>query len=454
MIDYGFKVVIPDTIGLAKAGFGKVAHVPVIFDSNPGYARLPSRFLIDRAIGMWDPKWRGARPNPQPPSRISMRNFAYWLCNALEWAEVRGIDLISADYTLVLISRYQEEMLKGIWSSRGKPLAAETVNARVQIVLEYQLWASDKGHREPFLIPTVTRSYRIGRYDQSYSHETKKVESRKGKIKVNKRLLVFPRDEEIKIWRQRILEVADVGLTHVLMVDHILNTAIRREELASWRVDTLPLDPKHWKIINPSQPDEVQQVVIEIQFGTKGREYYIDEYGDKVGPKGIILMPISFARRIHSYRNNERLLALKKATKGVQNLAKVKFLLDQSVHLYLNPKTGRRYTGAQIYEFWTKVKGPEHWSPHLGRDWWACQYLLQKIQEHLSLIKQIRDAKNLNIDHPMIRSLKDTIQTVIHLEIRPQLRHVSSVTTEIYLQWLFNQLRLPLNLSIKWQDDF
>jgi hypothetical protein len=450
---YGFKVVLPDPHLLARAGFEKVAHVPVIFDSTPGYARLPSQFLIDRALGVWDPKWQGARPNPQPPSRVSMKNFAHWLCNSLEWAEVRGINLMTADYTTVLIGRYQEEMLKGVWSSRGEPLSAETVNARVQTALEFQIWCADKKHREPFLIPTVTRTYVAGSHKNSKSHEAKTVESRKGKVKVNKRTLSFPTDEEIKAWRQRIYDRPVVGATEGLMVDHILNTAIRREELACWRVDTLPLDPRDWKIINPSQPEEVQQVIVEIQFGTKGREFYIDEYGDKVGPQGTIHAPLWHAKRIHKYRQKDRLLALKQATKGVRDSAKVKRILDQSVHLYINPKTGRRYSGAQIYEFWTKVEGPSHWSPHLGRDWWACQYLWQRMQEHVALIKQVQGLANPDADHPLVRALRDTIQTVIQLEIQPQLRHVSSQTTEIYLQWLFNQLRVPLDLTRKWQEE-
>lgn len=451
-MDYGFKVVIPDAQELTKAGFGKVAHIPVVFDSHPGYARSPNQFLIDRALGVWDPRWRGARPNPQPPSRVSMRNFAHWLCNALEWSEVRGIDLMTADYTTVLIARYQEEMLKGIWSSRGEPLAAETVNARVQTALEFQLWAADKGHREPFFIPTVTRSYKAGSHKNSKSHEAKTVEARKGKVKVNKRLLAFPSDEEIKVWRERIYSEPGAGATQGLMVDHILNTAIRREELACWRVDTLPLNPKQWRVINPSQPEEVQQITVEIQYGAKGREFYIDEFSDKVGPKGTIHMPLWLAKRIHDYRNKERLLALKQATKGVRDLAKVRRIHEQSVHLYLNAKTGTRYTGAQIYEFWTKVEGPEHWSPHLGRDWWACQYLWQKMQEHVALIKQLQGIANPDADHPLVRALRDTMQTVVQLEIQPQLRHVSTQTTEIYLQWLFNQLRVPLNLTRKWQD--
>lgn len=453
MLRYGFKVVIPDPKKLTSAGFDKVAHVPLIFDSQPGYARLPNRFLIDRALGVWDPRWRAASPNPQLPSRISMKNFAYWLANGLEWAEVRGIDLMTADYTTVLIARYQEEMLKGIWSASGEPLAAETVNARVKIALEFQMWAADKGHRAPFSIPTATQSYTAGSHKNSKSHKTNVVEVRRGKVKVNKRLLAFPADEEIKEWRDRIYGDPGVGATHGLMVDHVLCTAIRREELACWRVDTLPLDPSDWKIINPSQPEEMQQIAVEVQLGAKGREFYIDEFGDKVGPQGTIHVPLSLAKRIHAYRNKERLLALKHVTKGVRDLAKARQLLSQSVHLYLNPKTGKRFTGAQIYEIWTKVEGPTHWSPHLGRDWWACQYLWQKMQEHIALIKQLQSVPNLDISHPLLHALRDTVQTVIQLEIQPQLRHVSSHTTEIYLQWLFNQLRVPLNLTRRWQEE-
>lgn len=453
MPDYGFKLVMPDPGELARAGFGKVARVPAIFDSEPGYARLPSRFLIDRALGVWDPSMRGARPNPRPPSRISIKNFGYWLCNALEWAQVRSIDLMTCDYTTVLIGRYQQEMLKGIWSLHGEPLAAQTVNARVDVALEFQMWCSDKGYREPFLIPTVTRSYTAGSHTNSKSHEAKTVEARKGKVKANKHNLVFPTDDEIRLWRKRVYDQPVVGTTHGLMVDHILETGIRREELACWRRDTLPLDPQDWKIVNPKQPEELQQVSLTIEKGTKGREFYIDEYGDKIGPQGNILLPLSLCHRIDDYRNKERLLALKNVTRGVRDRAKARQLADQSVHLYLHPTTGKRYIGDQIYQLWTKVERPEHWSPHLGRDWWACQYLWKKMREHSALLKQLNGLTNPDADHPLLRALKDTVLNVIRMEIQPQLRHASSATTEIYLQWLFNQLRVPLNLTRLWHEE-
>lgn len=450
MPDYGFKVFFADPKTLKEAGFAAVANLPFIIDSEPGYARLPNQFLIDRGLGYWDPMGRGQKRNPLPPSRISMRNYARWLANALEWAETRAVDLMMADYGSVLIGRYQEEMLKGIWSADNRPLAPETVNARVQIALEYQMWASDKGLRKPFVIPTVTTTYIAGSHNNSRLHEAKSVQSRKGKVKVNKRTLSFPSKGEIEAWRKRVHERPVFGETEGLIVDVILNTAIRREEAACWRVDTLPLDPKEWKIVNPDQPKEFQSVLVTLKYGTKGKEYGIDEHGDKIGPEGIIHVPLWIARRIHEYRNNERLLALKPLLKKIRTAEAQRRILQQAVHLFIHPETGNRYTGDQIYTFWTRVEGPEHWSPHMGRDWWACRYLEERMRQHTDLIQQVLKTPNVSREHPMVLALRDTTQTVIQLEIRPQLRHVSTRTTEIYLQWLFSQMLVPLTMTRQW----
>lgn len=450
--DYGYKVVYADPPFLQGAGYGKVAYVPFIFDGEPGYARLPNQFLIDRALGLWDPKFRGSKRNPQPPTRQSMKNFAFWLANALDWASKRGIDLMTADYVSVLIGRYQEEMLKGIWSLHKDPLGPQTVNSRVQLALEYQTWAADKGLREQFLIPTVTHAYVAGSHSNSKSHEMKYVESRKGKVKVNKGTLAFPSDEQIKEWRQRVYDKPIVGKTEGLIVDLILNTAIRREEASCWRADTLPLDPGTWKIVNPAQPEEFQSVIVTVKYGTKGKAYSYDEYGDKLGPEGNIQVPLWLARRIHEYRTKDRPLALKPALLQGKTVDAQRRIMNQKVHLFIDPQTGNRYKGEKILDFWRSVERPDHWSPHLGRDWWACTYLWDRMKQHTELIKHVLKIPNLSVEDPMLLALKDTAQTVIQLEIRPQLRHVSTKTTEIYLQWLFNQLRVPLNMTRRWAE--
>lgn len=449
---YGYKVVLPDPSFLSEAGFAPVANLPFIFDSEPGYARLPNQFLIDRGLGYWDPKERGRMRSPLPPSRISMRNYAQRLANALEWAETRCVDLLTADYNSVLIGRYQEEMLKGIWSEKNRPLAPETINGRVQIALEYQMWAADKGLREPFAIPMVTTTYVPSSHDNSKSHDIKYVQSRKGKVKVNKRYLVFPSLEQIEAWRKRVHERPVLGTTEGLIADLILNTAIRREEAACWRLDTLPLDPKEWNIINSDEPEEFQSVLVTLKYGTKGKEYGVDEHGDKIGPAGTIHVPLWMARRIHKYRNNERLLSLKPLLKKGRTTEEQRRILQKAVHLFIHPMTGLRYTGDQIYGFWTSVEGPEYWSPHKGRDWWACRYLEERMRQHTDLIRLVLDTPNGSSEHPMLVALRDTAQTVIQLEIRPQLRHASSRTTEGYLEWLFAKMRVPLAMTRQWVD--
>jgi integrase len=443
MPQYGYKVIYLEPKALAEAGFAHLSDHPFIFDSEPGYARLPNRFLIDRALGHWDPKFRRTNRNPRFPSRVSMRNFAAWLCNALEWAEVRGVDLVTVDYS-ILINRYQREMLEGKWSVDKRKLKPQTVNARVQIALEYQLWAADNKLREPFIVPTVTKTYKAGSYKSSRSHLGKSVESRVGKVKVNKRTLSMPTPEQIDDWLVRVKEQPVVGPTEGLIAELILYTAIRREEAACWRVDTIPLDPKDWAIINPQAPEEDQKIKVNIQYGCKGRELGRD-HGDKIGPDGDIDMPLWLARRIDRYRDKERFLALKNKLKTVKSLPAQKRLKEETVHLFLHPLTGDRYTADQIYGFWSRrVKGPPHWSPHLGRDWWACSLLEQRMEAHKDLLTAVLKNPKLDTEHPLLLALRDTVMTVIQLEIQPQLRHASSDTTEIYLQWYINKHCPPL----------
>lgn len=382
-----------------------------------------------------------------------MKNYARSLCNALEWAEARGVDLMTCDYAAVLIGRYQEEMIKGIWSAGNRKLSGSTVNARVQVALEFGMWARDNGLRESFLVPTRTRKVVVGSHKNSRSHEAKEVESRLGKVKVNKRLLSFPTLPEIKAWRQRVKEYPNTGETDVLIVDLILNTAIRREEAACWRVDTLPLDPKDWTIINPDQPQEYQNVVVTLRYGTKGRQFGVDEHGDKIGPEGEIHVPLWLAQCLHKYRENHRVAALMKKIKTGKTVAEQKRLKQQAVHLFLDPQTGERYTGEKIYTLWSRrVEGPPHWSPHLGRDWWSCTHLEERMAQHVELIKKVLATPNITPEHPLVLQLRDTAQTVIQMEIQPQLRHADSQTSENYLQWLFAKLRVPLSMTRQWVE--
>lgn len=444
---FGYQVIFGDQEFLTKAGFGKVAHLPFIYDSRLRYHRLANRFLIDRGLGLWDPARRGRDQSVLSPSAATMKTFADRLANFLEWCEVRAIDPLFAEYKRDLIGRYQTEMSKGIWAKDGAGLAARTINARVGIACELLNWAADKGLRAPFDIATTTKILKGSNPRSSVGHLTREVEARKGKMRESKRRLGFPEERDIDAWLKRIY--VERGQTAGLMCETILETAVRREEMACWRVDTLPLDPAQWEIPNPDAAAEHQAVFVDIVFGAKGHEYGRDQH-DKIGPAGTIRVPRLLAHKLHEYRSKVRPKSLLLAIRQGKTRAEQERIRADCVHLFLNPATGLRYSGQAIYDIWRSVERPRGWSPHLARDFWACSVLWQRMEQQRQLL---RHALKSGVDETALQALQSNALSVIQLEIQPQLRHASHGTTMIYLQWLTDRLGMNLNLHQRWADE-
>lgn len=445
---YSYKVVYPTSQYLIDVGYGKVAHLPCIFDARPGYHRAASRYLIDRGLGLWDPSHRGKIERLLPPASISIKNYADWLANFLEWCDVRTLDPMKADYSSDLIGRYQKEMLKGIWSRDNRRLAESTINSRVNTAIEYLNWATDKGMRAPLVVPTTIRTFLRGSATSSVSHLPVQIEARKGKLREHKRRLGFPEEKVIASWLNEIYKKEFVGPTEGLICETILETALRETEVASLRVDTLPRHRADWKIANPNAAVENQAVLVEVRYGTKGHDYGID-HGDKIGPVGTIRIAMPLALKLHQYRETVRPKALLMAIRQGRTAAEQRKIRDDAVHLFINPRSGRRYTGSNIYDIWRSVERPKGWSPHLGRDFWACSILWRRIEEQRKLLDI---ALNTNVDESVLAALQTNALAIIQLEIQPQLRHVSKETTLIYLQWLSDRLGVNLNLHQNWVE--
>lgn len=436
----GFTVFYSDSEKTATAGFGKVAGLPCIFDSRPGYHRLASRYLIDRGLGKWDPVSHG-RTERQAPSDQTMRNYAHWLANFLEWADIRGVELETCQYADHVHGRYQSEMLSGIWSRDGEPLSAQTINLRVQQACDFLSWLADKGLRNPFDIPVEVVNIRTGGAQSSVSHKTMQVVARKGKVRKNKRRLRMPTDQQLALWLDRIYK--ERGQTRGLMCETVLVTAMRREEVACLRVDTLPENPGDWHISSIDAPRSEQRVLVDIKFGAKGPNYGAD-HGDKVGPERSIWMPLEFAERLHTYRNTLRPRALKRYVDAAKGIREKRERIAQSVHLFLDDESGERLTAKALYRCWTSVELPmSGWSPHLGRDWWACSVLWRELKRHEHL-----RAMGPNISAALLES---TALSIIRLQIQPQLGHAHDSTTMIYLQWVADML--GVNIAIRYEQD-
>jgi integrase len=439
----GYKVYYSDPDVTTAAGFGKVAHIPCIFDARPGYHRLGSQFLIDRGLGYWNPLTRGKEVTAFPPGDITIKNYADWLVNFLEWAEIRQVDLHTCDYVEHVRGRYQKEMVEGIWSRDAVGLKPRTVNLRVQQACDFLTWMADKGHRPSFDVATELVPVKSRDATSSVGHRPREVEVRKGKVRQDKRRLRMPTDVEVRSWLDRVY--AKRGRTMGLMCETILLTAMRREEVACWRTDTLPEKKEDWHLNHPLSPQEEQKVLVSITFGTKGTTYGRD-HGDKIGPERSIWIPLNLAERLHEYRMKFRNAALKKWVKAGATPAERKSRIDETVHLFLDERTGERITGKDLYHSWVGVGLPfKGWSPHLGRDWWACSVLWSEMKKHEHLLSLgVGTATAL---------LESTAMSIIRLQIQPQLGHADHDTTLIYLQWVMDMLTVSVSISSEAEHD-
>jgi integrase len=440
-ISYPYRVIYPTPEFLEKKGFGRVAHLPFILDARPGYHRIANQFLIDLGLGEWNTATRGTeQASTMPPTRTTMHNYAHWLVNYLEYCHVRGKDPLKAEYKVDLVQGYQGEMTSGSWSRDNTGLAAKTVNSRVDVACMFLQWAVDKGLREPFHIPKVRKTFFVDNPHSSGARTTKTVEARRGKVREAKRRLGFPDEKVISAWLSRVREKCPV---EGLIAELILDTAVRRAEAAAWRVDTLPLNPDEWNIVNQNRPIEHQAVQVVLRYETKGHDFGKD-HGDKIGPEGDILVPMPFALKLHEYRQKIRPKALTIALRKAENVREAEAIRQNAVHLFLNPATGVRYVGQQIYDFWTSenTRCPRGWSPHLARDFWACSVLWKHIEAQQTLVDQAIKNK---ADPSVLKILALNIEGFIQLTIQRQLRHVSRETTMIYLQWVSDRLGVNMN---------
>lgn len=431
-----FKVCYSDTVVTTKAGFGLVAHLPFLMDSRPGYHRWGSRYLIDRGLGYWNPATRGRGPRARRPTKVSIRNYANWLANFLEWADARRLPVERCDYARHLQDGYQQDMLEGRWSADGRPLEPATVNARVQQACDFLTWLADKGERAPFEIPSETVAIRVGSARSSVGHRAMEVTRRIGKVRQNKRSLRMPAREAVQTWLHSV-EVTH-GFTLGLVCETILLTALRLEEAAALRIDTLPEEQSEWHITNPDAPEDKQDVLVKIQFGAKGADYG-EDHGDKTGPQRTIRVPLALARRWHAYREKYRNAALKLRVDSAATANEKRQRIADAAHLFLHEGTGKRLTADNIYRAWKDATLPfKAWSPHLGRDWWACSTLLQEM-EKLEHLKTLGPAVAAQL-------IEATAISIIRLRIQPQLGHASENTTLIYLQWVADYFGVPLSI--------
>ena len=126
-----------------------------------------------------------------------------------------------------------------------------------------------------------------------------------------------------------------------------------------------------------------------------------------------------------------------------RTVAEQRRLAAEAVHLFRDAATGDRVNARMLYRAWTGVALPfKGWSPHRGRDWWACSMLMKELRRHEHLLKS-----GLELPHALLESAS---LDIIRLVIQPQLRHTSLQSCMVYLHWVADTL--GFNVSIRYQE--
>lgn len=442
-----FSVRLSPPGGAFAAKYPALAHLPFVLDSRPGFHRLLNRYLVERGLGLWTPTASRYKDSTEPrlPTEQSMRNYADWLANFVEWADVRRVDIKTCSYSVHVAGRYQREMLQGTWSRDGKTKSPTTINLRVQQACDFLGWMVARRLRAAFTVPYETVYINVGSATSSHGNHRKQVHVRVGKARESKSILTMPTDDQVRQWLDAV-RLAD--WTIALMSETILLTAMRREEVVCLRKDLLPEKESDWRVVNPLSPPAQQQLALTIQLGTKGPTLGRDSHGDKIGPARSILVPVSLAKRWQEYLRTTRNGAFAKRLDGVRGAKARRERSEGAVHLFLRPQDGERYTGKQLYDGWTQCEGPfAGWSPHKGRHWWACSTLWREMK---------KQAGRIRVDNESDAAfLESTALSIIRLQISPQLGHLDEATTMRYLRWVINMLSTPISLddAESWSDE-
>lgn len=399
----------PDADKLKACGFGSVKDVPAVFNSKWKYMPTASRYLREKAkLDMPEGLPRNRYPSPR-----TLDTFGQSLCNFLEWCEARQVDWTTAAYTPHLIDGYQSDMLSGIWARDRRPLAAATVNLRVTVAAEYLKWAALRELRGPFTVPSVLRRFQTGSH--LITRRNLQIAARAGAVRSDPKMLRIPTDVELRLWKAEV--AARSGSTKALMVDVVLATGVRREEVSQWQTDTLPLEREAWMVRGG-------YVTVLLTHGIKGAKHR-GVNGLLMGPPRHIDLPLSLAIRLAEYREFVRPQLMRNFVKSAETTkGRRERMAHANNRLFLSDYSGAPISAQSIYRAWTRTTLPyPGWSIHCGRHYYACK----------TLIDRAGSAWRFAGNHQgLVASVKD----IIALVIQPQLGHVDAATTQIYLTWI------------------
>ncbi|WP_288392143.1 site-specific integrase [uncultured Herbaspirillum sp.] len=417
-----------------QAGFGRIDHVPCIFDQDWKYVRESSRYLRDRAKGLVDTGHSQhdrnilrTRLTPGSLDTIGRRhiNFLEW-CEYNRFREYKG-QVSKSDFVWSFVSHndlvelYAEDMLDGSWGKHA--LAPSTVNARVDEARIFLNWAIKVGLRSACV---KRRGDQETRKSSTKPHGMVTVSSGVGRVRENPVKLKMPSQDSVERWI-KCVEV-ESGFTKALMCRLMQQTGIRREECVQWRIDTLPEDRERWDVSIAGN-----FVSVNVCYGAKGPKYP-DGKGGYKGPTRVINLPFKLAEEIDHYREfrrpSARRIYVNRSTSVSEQRRRIK---EKESRLFLSEYSGEPISANTLYKAWKSASylPVERWHPHLMRHFWVVSTLWNLREQAISVVKR-RDRNVIVTGDWITGCARSDLITII----QPQLGHISERSTNAYLAWV------------------
>jgi site-specific recombinase XerD len=406
-------LISPNNRVLCNLSLERYYGIPFLVSHNWKYLDSESTFIRQKAVGDWT-SGSGKPSGYAIKTRLSentVRSYSEDLKNFVSYCERRRINVTDLTYQ-DLLETYDRDMGTGTWSAAENPLAPETINRRMRIACEFLSWTAEKGIRAEFLIPTKTVRRTYGGSDNRRSQE---IAQRIGQRRVDSLRLRLPSRLEISAFIEEVR--VRHGRARGAAVEFAFASGCRLEEIVLLRTDQVP-DPDTVDLDKPGR--------IDITYGAKGGR----RAGDlsKAGKMRTARIARADLVKLHNYKQ----LARKRAIAQFRRLNAGK---ADPVELFLDERTGSPLSRQALYRAWrrTKTRPVEGKGVHTARHCFACYLILDVLEAEAAIVK-------LTLEQFPQSMLRSRVEDLIATHVRPVLGHVSSETTERYLDWLIDEI--------------
>jgi integrase len=371
-----------------------LARIPIVLTDEARVHGGATAFLREVALQTWE----GA--GSRRLSANSIRCLAYDLVNFLDFCSEMELDWRfierGSEVDLGSIIGYGHLMERGDFSKFRRPIGSATIKRRTRTAQLFLCYAGERGFRSTYRFRKVSGYGRSG----SRFH------------------LQIPARQAVETWLDT-LERRE-HRANFLMGALPFKSGMRREEVVELHADDIP---------HPGTYAGKEFAFFTIQYGTKGQRSATAI--DLIGKPRQVRIRSEFLLLLHAYKEGLRFRP-----------AAIRRFRERNPHsplplqLFLNPRSGEPYSKEHLNDLFNRSSDRPipNFTPHTGRHFYACWTLLELLEDQLTVAGYNQAS--------VIEGAIESLSQVALLQLKKHLGHESTSTTDHYVSWVSEHLRL------------